>query len=239
MMKRTEILKKFLIILCGLILIIIPLASVFDIKDQGLLNSIGMFQRIAGFMIVSFTAVKMLDHISVKPLTQEMEEEEIKEADQKDRKQLLFKPTIGFLIFFLFLILLGISGFIHVIFLLEPNEDGFLWVIGSLFLIVLSFFLWYLVPVFIFTEDLVQIKPFLYYNFGIDRKTIIRYADITSVSPDAELGPDRFRYGSRYRIVISMNGTRQKYGLTAYNSDIIAKIYLRFREKLGDKVKSE
>jgi small neutral amino acid transporter SnatA (MarC family) len=165
--------------------------------------------------------------------------EEIREAEEKDEKQLLFKPTTGSILFFLFLSFIGVSGFIHVVFLLEPNEDASYWIISSLFLIGLSLYLWYLQPVFSFTEDSVQIKSHLFYLLGIDRKTIIRYADITSVGPNQKIKANMWGVEPKHSIVISMNGTTQECGLGWFNSEIIAKIYLRFKEKLGDKVKLE
>jgi len=188
-------------------------------------------------------AVSLIYQIYNKPLKLEMEEEKTKEEDQKYEKQLLFKPSLGALFFSLFLIFMGIVGFlggIDMISLKKPIEDAFVFFGFSLFLIGLSLYIWYKVPVFIFADDSVQIKPYLLYIFGIDRKTIIRYADITSVSPDAEYeSSSLYHLDSKLQMVISMNGTAQKYGLFWFNSDLVAKLYLRFKEKLGDKVTME
>lgn len=80
-----------------------------------------------------------------------------------------------------------------------------------------------------------QIKSHLFYLLGIDRKDLIRYSDIMSVSPDPKIEANAWGE-PKHSIVISMNGTTKKYVLTLYNSEIIAKIWLRFKEKLGDKV---
>lgn len=244
MMKRKEIIKNVLIIFCVIILLIIPWASVIGIQDPGLLGAAGEFQRTAGFVLITAMVLHLIYQIYGKPLTQEMKEEEIKEAYQKDRKQMLFKPTISAIIFFLVLILLGIGMFIHGIFwifFLEPNEDVldvFAWIIGSFFLIVFFTWGWYGMPVFIFTEDSVQIRSHLLYLLGIDRNTVFRYVDITSVSPDAKMN-GTYGVEPMHRMMITSKGTTQAYGLICYNPDIIAKIYLRFREKLGDKVRLE
>jgi hypothetical protein len=43
----------------------------------------------------------------------------------------------------------------------------------------------------------------------------------------------------KHSLMISMNGTTKGYGLGCYTDEKIAKIWLRFREKLGDKVTLE
>jgi hypothetical protein len=237
-MEKKEIIRDLLLILCVFVLLIIPWASVFGIQDPGLLEAAGIFQHSAGFVLITTMVLYLVYQIYGKPLTQEMKEEEIRESDQKERKQFLFKPTISVIIFFLLLIFMGIWLFIRGIFPSEPNEDVFACIFGSFFLIGLSLFLCYKTPVFIFTEDSLHIKSHLFYLLCIDRKTVIRYADITSVRPDAEAEGMLNMYGldSRHRIVISTEGTTQAYGLAGYNPYIIAKIYLRFKEKLGDKV---
>lgn len=246
MMERKEILKNVLIIVCVFILTMIPWASVFGIQDPDLLEAAGIVQHSAGLVLVTSLFVKLILQIYNKPLTQEMNEEEIREIDPNERKQMLFKPTIGVQIIFLLLILMGIVCFLAGIIMISsgiPFENALLMITGSFFLIGFLLYTWNTIPILIFAKDSVQIKPYLFYIFGIDRNTIdIRYADVTSVSPDAELESDKSNtggYDRRYRIVISMNGSIQKCGLGWFNSDIIAKIYLRFKEKLGDKVRLE
>jgi cytochrome b561 len=234
-MKKREIISYILLILCVFVLFVIPWASVFGVKNEALIEAINVFQRYVGLFILLFIVLRFVYKMYGKSLPQEMREEEIKEADQKDKKQLLFKPTIGVIIIFLFLILIGISGFIEQV-LQKPNENSFGYIVLSSFMIGISLWLWYNTPVFIFAEDSVQIKSFLFYVLGIDRKTMIKYADITSVEPDARMKSNFYR---RYRIGISVRGTTKIWPAPFYNSDIIAKIYLRFREKLGDKVKLE
>ena len=240
MMERKKIIKYSLMVLCIFVLSIIPWASVFGITSEGVVNSIEIFQRFAFFAIGTSSLMIIYNHFFAKPLKQEMKEEGIKEADQKDTKQRLLKPPTGIAIFFLVLILLGIGGFIiQVIFPVDHQANWSLGIFCFLFMTGLSLFLWYSVPVFIFGEDSVQIKPYLFYVFGGDRKAIFRYEDITSVGPDPKFEGNRYGYDRRYRILITTNGTTQAYGLTSYDRDLIAKLYLRFQEKLGDKVSLE
>jgi hypothetical protein len=236
MMKRKNFLQSLLVILGIFILFVIPWASVMGIQDPGLLETAGVVQRSAGFVIVTALVLQLIYQTYGKPLTQEMKEEEIREAEQEDHKQVLFKPTIGVTIFFvLFIVIFATGTFADIT---NPKSD----IIFIIFGIVMTIFfigLWYMTPVFIFSEDSVQIKSHLFYLFGIDRKTSIRYADITSVRPDPKIKGTIYGLDRRYRILISMKGTSKFWILMFYNSDIIAKIYLRFRENLGDKVTLE
>ena len=232
-MERKEIIKNVLIIFCVFVLFAIPWASLFGINDPGLIETIRVFQRTGAFVILTGMVTRLIYQIYYnKSLAQEIKDEESKEADQKEKKQLLFKPPITASAVFLFFILMGISFLIVAIF----NNDV-LWIISCSFCMTgFGLYFWYLTPVFIFTEDSVQIKSHLLYLLGIDRKTVIRYADITSVSPDANMNGT---YGVQpmHRMMITSNGTTQAYGLGYYDPDVIGKIYLRFREKLGNKVK--
>jgi hypothetical protein len=235
MMQRKEIIRNLFLIVCVCILTFIPWASVFGIQDPGLLGAAREIQRTMFFVIVTSMLLKIFYDIYMKPLTQQMKEEEIKETDQKDEKQLLFKPSVGVIIFLISFFAVGtIFG------LINPKLGFNYTIIGIGFTVLFTWF-WYKQPVFIFAEDSVQIKSDLLYLLGIDRKTVIRYPDITSVSPDAEAeaGLNLCGFDRRHRMVISMNGTIHNYVLVFYNPDIIAKIYLRFREKLGDKVTLE
>ena len=239
MMERKEIIRNLLIILLVFILAIIPWASVIGIQDPDLLGAVREIQHTMFFVIITCLLLKIFYDIYMKPLKQEVKEQEIKEAEQKDRKQLIFKPTISVILFFLFLIVMGIVCFIQGIFPSESNGDRLGWIFGSFFLIGLSFYLWYKTPVLIFAEDSVQIESYLFHVLGIDGKTIIRYADITSVSPNPKLAGNMWGVESKHSIVISTNGTTQEYSLFGKDDDIIAKIYLRFKEQLGDKVRLE
>jgi len=232
-MEKKEIIRDLLLILCVFVLFVIPWTSVFGIQDPGLLEAAGIFQRSAGVVIVTAMVLHLIYQTYGKPLKQEMKEEEIREADKKDEKQLLFKPTIGFSVMLLFFISIFVFPIISQF---TDNKANSGLTIAGIGMIVLIIWLWYTVTVFIFAEDSVHIKSHLVYLFGIDRKAIFRYADITLVSPDARIKGDYYGVDRRYRIVISTNGTTHSYSLFGYNSDIIAKIYLRFKEKLGDKV---
>jgi hypothetical protein len=149
---------------------------------------------------------------------------------------MLFKPATGYSIVLLIFIVIGVSGF----FMRPLSEnatdiDVYGWFIASFFMIVLGLYLWYKLPVFTFAEDSVQITSHMFYLLGLDRKTVIRYADIVS------LGPDMHRnYGwgvePRHILMITMNGTTQEFGIFGFDDEMIAKIWLRFREKLGDRV---
>jgi hypothetical protein len=237
MTQRKETIWNLFIIACAIILLGFLGGFVSGILDLG--ETAGIIIRTAGLFLLISLGMKLFSHFYTKPLTQEMEEEEIREADEKDEKQMVFKPTTGSILFFLFLIFIGVSGFIHVAFLVESNEDASYWIISSLFLIGLSLYLWCQQPVFIFTEDSVQIKSHQFYLLGIDRKTVIRYADITSVGPNPKIKANMWGVEPRHSIVISMNETTQECGLGWFNPDILAKLYLRFKEKLGDKVTME
>ncbi|MBN1432615.1 MAG: hypothetical protein JW931_07550 [Methanomicrobiaceae archaeon] len=232
MMERKEIIKNVLIIFCVFVLFAIPWASFFGIKDPGLLETATVFLRTGAFLVLTGLVTRLIYQIYYKPLAQEMKDEESRETDQKEKKQLLFKPTIGGYIGFLFMIFLGISFLIVAIF----NNDV-LWMISCSFLgIGFGLYFWYLMPVFVFAEDSVQIRSHLLYLLGIDRKTVIKYADITSVSPDAKMN-GTYGVEPMHRMMITSKGKTETYGLICYNPDIIAKIWLRFKEKLGNKVK--
>ena len=232
-MERKEIIKNILIIFCVFVLFAIPWASLFGINDPGLIEIIRVFQRTGAFLVLTGLVTRLIYQIYYnKPLAQEMKDEESKETDQKEKKQFLFKPPTVVSVVFMGLILL--FGF-FIIILADDNANLGLNVAG-IGLIFFFTWMWYLTPVFIFKEDSVQIKSHLLYLLGIDRKTVIRYADITSVGPDVNMNGT---YGVQpmHRMMITSNGKKQTYGLICYDPDIIAKIYLRFQEKLGDKVK--
>jgi len=234
MIERKEIVRYALLIICAFILFAIPWASVFGIQDQGLIETIRIFQRIAGTGILTYIVITIIYQIYQKSLAQEMKEEDIREADQEVTRQSLFKPTIGVVIFFL---LFTAGPLFTIIYQFAKGKVDFDSTISLLGMIVFFIWMWHVTPVFIFAEDSVQIKSFLFYCFRIDWKTVIKYQDITAVKP-APKGKisEEFR---RYRLEIHMNRAMKKYVLVFFNSDIIAKIYLRFKEKLGDKVKLE
>jgi len=233
MMERKEIVRYILLIICVVVLFAIPWASVIGIQNPGLIETIRVFQRIAGTGILTYIVIAIIYQFYQKSLTQEMKEEEIKEADQEATRQSLFKPTIGVLIFFSLFTAFFLFGIISDFL---KNKVDFNTIPGfmSLGFIIL---MWYITPVFIFGEDSVQIKSFLFYFFHIDWKTVIKYADITAVKPAPK--EEVFEEIRRHRIEIFMNGKKKRNFLIFYNSDVVAKIYLRFREKLGDKVRLE
>jgi hypothetical protein len=230
MMRKKEILRYLFLILCVFVLFIIPWASVFGIKNAGLIETIGLFQRIAGAGILTYIIITIIYQIYGKSLAQEMKEEEIKEVHLEDTRQSLFKPTIGVLIFFVLFLSILIFGFIEQILKNKVDFGNIIFLLG---LIIFFIWMWYITPVFIFREDSVEIKSFLFYVLHVDRKTVIPYADITLVRPDAKFKDNYYGMDRRYRIQISTNETTKYYGLPLFNSDIVAKIYLRFKEKTG------
>lgn len=226
-------LLNLLIIICVIILFGMLCGFFFGILDLG--ETAGIFLRTAGLVFLILLGMKLISLCYKKPPTKEMEEEGIEESDEKDEKQALFKPTTGYYIFILFLILLGIYVFFNTLLSKDAfNGDVSYGIISSLFMIGIGIYLWYTVPVFIFAEDSVQIKSNLFYFLGIDRKTVIRFSDITSMRPYINMESDG-RWGTT-PIVIFMNGTTLGYNLSGYDENEIAKIYLHFKEKLGDKV---
>lgn len=202
----------------------------------GLGVTAGIFLIYAGLGLIIVLCVNFFSQYYTKHLMHEMKEEENREAEQKDEKQLLFKPTASFIIFLLFVIVFGISGFFNMFLSKDAtNTDAFVWFICNLFIIGFGLFFWYMLPVFLFAEDSVHIKSHLFYFLGIDRKTVIWYADITSIGPNKR-GNYGWGVGPEHSLMISMNETTQGYGLFGFDDEIIAKIWLRFKEKLGDKV---
>ena len=234
-MERKKIIKNVLIIFCVIILFFLC-TFVISILDPGLLEGADTFLGSAFLVLVTAMVGKLLLQINKKPLAQEMKEEEIKEADQKETKQMLFKPEPRGSIIILFFMFLPVLVFI--ILFLHHKVDPVL-TIGGFGMSVFFFWGWTTLTVFIFAEDSVQIKPYPFYLLGIDWKTVIRFEDITSVSPDVKIKDNQYGLDNKYRIAISTNGTTQGYSLLHYNRDTVAKLYLRFQEKLGDRVNSE
>jgi hypothetical protein len=235
-MKKKEIIRLFILILCISVLFFIPWTSVFGVKDEALKETIDVDQNNLGVFIVFILVLRFIYKNFLPSLPQDLKREEIKEADQEDRKQLLFKPRNRIILMYLFISLMGIWMCVYGILLRKPNEDPIIFIIGSPFMIGIGLFILYIMPVFIFAEDSVHIKSFLLYIIGIDRKTVIKYADITSVGPDANFNSNAYGIDRRNRLGISVGGTTTFWVLGFYTGDTIAKIYLRFKEKLGDKV---
>ncbi len=226
-------LLNLLIIACVIILLGFLGGFVSGILDFG--ETAGIIIRTAGLILLISLGMKLFSHFYTKPLTQEMKEEEIKEAEQKDEKQVVFKPSVGVSILFLIFISMSVISIIE--YFTQPKADPGLTIamtgVGVIFL-----WLWYTVPVLIFTEDSVQIKSHLFYILGINRKTVIRYVDISSVGPNLN-GNYGWGVETKHSLMLSMNGITQGYTLYYFDDEIIAKIWLRFKEILGDKVKFE
>ena len=122
-MEKKEIIRDLLLILCVFVLFVIPWTSVFGVENEAVVEAIGLAQRYVGLFILLWLVLKLIYKIYGKSLRQEVTEEEIKEADQEDKKQLLFKPRNRIIIIYLFIILLCIWGFIYGILLRKANED--------------------------------------------------------------------------------------------------------------------
>ena len=236
-MEKREIIRDILLILCVFVLFILPWTYVFGVNNEALAETIRVVQRYAGLSILLLLVLRLIYKIYGTSLRQDVKEEEIKEADQEDKKQMLFKPRNRIILMYLFISLIGIWMCVYGILLRKPNEDPIIFIIGSPFMIGIGLFILYIMPVFIFAEESVHIKSFLLYIIGIDRKTVIKYADITSVGPDANFDSNAYGIDRRNRLGISAGGTTTFWSLGFYTGDAIAKIYLRFKEKLGDKVK--
>lgn len=156
--ERIRDLLNLLIIACGIILFGFLGGFVSGILNLG--ETAGIILRTAGLLLLISLGMKLVSQYSMNSLTQEMKEEGIRESEQEDEKQLLFKPTTGSILIFLFLILIGIVLFLEGIdmtILKKSNENVFGIFIGSFFMIGLSLFLWYLQPVFIFAAQLCQL----------------------------------------------------------------------------------
>ena len=231
-MKEKEIIRNVLIIFGIFIFAVIPWAPVFGIQDPDLLEASLQFQHTGGFVLIIAMILRLIYKYYRKPLNKEMKEEEIWGADQKDDKALAITPTIGVLVV---LLIFTSIPLLSIISYFTGNKDDFDLTLSMTGLLVFSIWGWYKLPTFTFTEDSVQIKSYLFYVFGIDRKKIIRYADITSVGPDPKVKGYMCGMDRRHWMVVSTNGTKKTYGLAFYNGDVIAEIYQRFREKLRDR----
>jgi len=233
MSQRKETIWNVLIIACVVIILGFLGGFVSGILNLG--ETAGIIIRTVVLFLLISLGMKLFSHFYTKPLTQEMKEE-IREAEYKDEKQMVFKPSVGVIIFFIIFTFLPAFDIIYSLIKNKAEFDLTFSTFSSIFILVIFTWLWYKVPVFIFTENSVQIKSHLFYLLGIDRKTDIRYADITSVSPDAEIKANMWGIEPKHRLLISTDGTTHNFGVGWYNSDLVAKIYLRFKEKRGDKV---
>jgi hypothetical protein len=103
MMERKETngsLLNLIVSICVIILSGILCGFVFGMLDLG--ETAGIFLRTAGLLLLIFLGMKLFSHYYKKPLTKEIEEEEIRESEQEDEKQLLFIPSVGVSIFLCF-----------------------------------------------------------------------------------------------------------------------------------------
>ncbi|HVP25600.1 MAG TPA: hypothetical protein VMS81_06430, partial [Methanomicrobiales archaeon] len=130
-MKKKEIIRLFILILCISVLFFIPWTSVFGVKDEALKETIDVDQNNLGVFIVFILVLRFIYKNFLPSLPQDLKREEIKEADQEDRKQLLFKPRNRIILMYLFISLMGIWMCVYGILLRKPNEDPIIFIIGS------------------------------------------------------------------------------------------------------------
>jgi hypothetical protein len=220
--KTIRHLSDLGIIVSVLTLFVILLLLIFGLTVLGDKNTMTILCIAGLVLLISLGMDRVYQYYS----------EEIWEAEEKDQKQLLFTPSVGISVMFLFFIAMPV---ISIISQFTNNKDDFGLTIAITGVGIFFTWMWYLQPVFIFADDSVKIKSHLFYLLGIDRKTVIKYADITSVGPNMN---GNYGWGKEHKhsLIISMNGITQGYGLICYDDDTIAKIWLRFKEKLGDKV---
>jgi hypothetical protein len=230
-MKSKENIKYILLILCVLVLFVIPWAFVFGVKNEALKEEISVFQRSAVFIILTPIIVAIIYKVfKLKTVKQEIKEREAKKTDN-DSEEKQFKPPLTIIVVILSMLFTGVSS----LFLPEhPGDDKGAKFFISGFPIAFSLWWWYTSLVFTFTDDYLQIESALFHFFHIDRKKIFKYEDITRAK--IERIP-RAPY-EMYALFISTNNEKKKRYPLFLNDDAVAKIYLHFKEKIGDRVKS-
>lgn len=235
MTQRKETLRNLLnLLIIACVIILFGFLGGFISGMLSLSDTAGIFLQYAVLVLLISLGMKLISQYHKKPLTKGIEDEGITESEQKDEKQSLFKPSIGVSVIFMFFIAMPV---ISIISQFTNKKDDLGLTIAITGVGIFFTWMWYKTPVFIFADNAVQIKSHLFYLLGIDRKTVISYTDITSVNPDPDAeGGAVWGVEPKHRMLITSNGTTQNYGLAFYNSNIVDKIYLRFKEKLGDKV---
>ena len=107
-MEKNEIIRDILFILGVYVLFVIPWTYVFGVNNEALAETIRVVQRYVGLSILLWLVLKLIYKIYGTSLRQDVKEEAIKEADQEDKKQLLFKPRNRIILMYLFISLMGI-----------------------------------------------------------------------------------------------------------------------------------
>ncbi len=231
-MKNRRNIKYLLLILCILVLVI-PWGFVFGVKNEALNRQIGIFQRTAGLIILTPIIVAIIYKVfKLKTVKQEIKERETNKNDQKDGREKQFKPPLTIIVVILFMLFGGVSA---LLFLPEdPADDKGAKFVGSGFLIAFSLCWWYTSLVFTFKEEYLQIESALFHFFHINRKKIFKYEDISHAKIERIPGSPY----EMYALFISINKEKRKRYPLFLNDDAVAKIYLLFKEKIGDRIKS-
>ncbi|MDJ1420342.1 MAG: hypothetical protein M5U10_00350 [Candidatus Methanoperedens sp.] len=187
--------------------------------------NIDIFQRITALiLLIPIIAAIMYKVFRLKSLKEEIKEN-VNRIEEEKRQ---YGPSWGQILFFLFLIFIGIFN----IFLPEsPGDDkGFKFVIVGMTIFIL--WLWYRIPIFIFRKDSLQIESSLFHFFHIYRRKTIRYEDILSAKIEKVKGSPF----ALYTLFVFTKSDKKRYPLN-FNDNITAKIYQCFEKKINDRIK--
>ncbi len=225
-MKNRKNIKYLLLILCILILII-PWGYIFDVQDEISKGNIQIFQRTAALLLLIPIVVAIIYKVfRLKTLKQEIKDEVNRKDTEKEQQ---FGPSLGQILFFVFFISMGIYN------LLLPRSNGedkgFELAVAGMSIFIA--WLWYRIPVFIFTKNSLQIESSLFYFFHIDIRKTIRYEDILSAKIDRVKGVPY----ALYTLVIFTETEKIRYPLS-FSDDVTAKIYICFKGKINERIKS-
>lgn len=194
--------------------------------NEIMIKNIDILQRITALiLLIPIIAAIVYKVFRLKSLTEEIKEE-ANRIDEKKEHQ--FGPSWKQILFFIFLIFIGIFN----IFLPEsPGDDkGFKFVVVGMTIFIA--WLWYRAPIFIFTKDSLQIESSLFHFFHIYRRKTIRYKDILSAKIEKVKGTPF----ALYALFIFTKSEKKRYPLS-FSDNITAKIYLCFEKKINDRIK--
>lgn len=156
-----------------------------------------------------------------------MIKDETNKIDTKKEQQ--FGPPWGLVIFFMGWVIVGVINIFSLIFygISEGSE------VAMSGIAIFMAWLLYKTPVYTFTKNSLQIESFLFHFFRIDEKKMIKYEDIISAKISRIKG---ISYAMYALFITTKNEKKKRYSLVS--DDITAKIFLCFREKIGDRIKS-
>ncbi|MFZ2970329.1 MAG: hypothetical protein WA063_04230 [Minisyncoccia bacterium] len=218
---------KYLLLILYVIALIIPWSFVFGIQDEDLRNSIGIFQRTAALILLTPIIVVIIYKAFRLKTLKQLINDGTNKIDTKKEQQ--FGPPWGLVIFFMGWIPVGV---INIFSLILYGIDGLQEVAGS-GLAVFMVWLLYKTPFYTFTKNSLQIESFLFHFFHINRKKMIKYEDIVSAKISRIKGTSYAMYAL---FITTKDEKKKRYPLVS--DDITAKIYLCFKEKIGDRIKS-